>query len=346
MKQGLQDLKKSVRKSFTKVPKNKVDNLGQTSGPDPIYVERISPYIAYTFLKAHFGRPQWVIHSYADYDKIQWTFYLKGRHCYLEIYDWKLINLNIRIETDRTSIANYQREMMKDVKLLLSYISRYAKLKGPIPLQELRYEMIANVYRQNYTRAKYSLDQSDPEVDEESVRNWASALFYSFTIDSLLNIIYEIYLDPNIKGNKALREEIERMSPKEKWCLGSYFCSCFRKPLPKDSTGYGKLSNLWDLRTKWVHGKITDEMRLYFLRRDGLGFATSRDPLKYHTWYNFDDYPDASTLKNDVDCILSELLNAMKPQVRRTFARKLEQGDVTFDTVNRRLAGPQHDFWA
>ena len=186
----------------------------------------------------------------------------------------------------------------------------------------------------------------DNDLDPEAIANWAAALLYAFSVDALLNIIYEIYITPEIRNNKELVMQIERMSPKEKWCLAPQLCTCFSKPLRNDSPAYQKLSNLWNLRIQGAHGKITEELRLYFVRKDGFGFPTTKKHSEYLTWYDFDAYPDAEATKADVDAIVSELLNAMKPQLRKTFKEKLQQDDITFDRVRQRLAGPQHDFWA
>jgi hypothetical protein len=352
MTKDLANLAASVARSFSKVPRDKVNHFELSYDPhdskithpanyDSIYPDGISPFTAYSFLKEHFGTPQWRIRNNAEYEKIQWMYFLKARTSYLEIYDWKLISWHVRVSYEKVANAG-----KKDVERLLSQIREYARLKGTIPQSDLRYEMIANVYLQNYTRAGHILGTNNGELDPEAVTNWAAALFYAFSVDALLNIIYEIYITPEIRNNKELVQQIERMSPKEKWCLAPRLCTCFSKPLTNDSLAYQKLSETWNLRIQGAHGKITEQMRLYFMRKDGLGFPTTKKYSEYLTWYDFDAYPDAEATKADVDAIVAELLRAMKPQLRKTFERKLRQTDITFDRVKQRLAGPQHDFWA
>lgn len=43
--------------------------------------------------------------------------------------------------------------------------------------------------------------------------------------------------------------------------------------------------------------------------------------------------------------LFSELLAAMKPQLRKSFSKRLQQDNITFDKVRKRLTGPRHDFW-
>jgi hypothetical protein len=352
MTKDLSSLAKSVVRSFTKVPRSKIDHFGLSYNPndqkikhpanyDPICPDGISPFTAYSFLKEHFGTPQWRIRNNAEYDKIQWMYFLKGKNSYLEIYDWKLISWHIGVSYEKATNSG-----KTDVGRLLSQIREYAKLKSAIPQSDLRYEMIANVYRQNYARAGHILGADDVDLDPEAVTNWAAALLYAISVDALLNIIYEIYITPEIRNSKELVMQIERMSPKEKWCLAPQLCTCFSKPLRNDSPAYQKLSDLWNLRIQVAHGKITEELRLYFVRKDGLGFPTTKKHSEYLTWYDFNAYPDADAIKADVDAIVSELLDAMKPQLRKTFQEKLQQDDITFDRVRQRLAGPRHDFWA
>jgi hypothetical protein len=45
--------------------------------------EGISPYVAYSFMKERFGAPQRKAKTLREYDKIQWTYYIKSNNSML-----------------------------------------------------------------------------------------------------------------------------------------------------------------------------------------------------------------------------------------------------------------------
>jgi hypothetical protein len=237
-----------------------------------------------------------------------------------------------------------------DARLLLSYITAYAK-HAKIPIKNAKYRLIENAFFKNYSRGNQCFEvlKKSPVKMDESIVSWAAILAYVLSAEALLNVVYEIYLDGAIRENSNLCEHIERLSTPDKWCLASYFCTCFRRPLTKDTNAYGCLKQLWRIRTQLAHSKITEDMKIYFLRRDGLPFATSRfstGNVTRHAFYS-GTIPTwfVEKTKGEVELILSELTSNLHPRLQKTFSESIMQEDISFDPAKKRLAGPRHDYW-
>ncbi len=89
----------------------------------------ISPYAAYSFMKERFGPPQRKAKTLKEYDKVQWTFYIKSNNSMLRVYDWKLFEWSIGVATrmlrpgvshEDTISAEEESKAMADAKLLLT----------------------------------------------------------------------------------------------------------------------------------------------------------------------------------------------------------------------------------
>ena len=163
MTQDLGSLAKSVARSFTKVPRRKIDHYGLSVSPDDpkikcpanydqIYPDGISPFTAYSFLKEHFGTPQWRIRNNAEYEKIQWMYFLKGKTSYLEIYDWKLISWHVRVSYEKA--CEFRKVGCRTTAFA---DSRICEVEGCYPSNCPSLRDDRNVYRQNYVCAGHIL---------------------------------------------------------------------------------------------------------------------------------------------------------------------------------------------
>jgi hypothetical protein len=311
--------------------------------PELVYECEVSPYAVYSLLRSHFGKPTWQTKS-QYYDKVHWEYALRGKGSVLRVFDLKLFGWYIQI------LDGDPKRATIDARLLLSYIIAYAK-HARIPIKNAKYRLIENVFFKNYSRGNECLDmlKKDPAKTHESLVSWAAVLAYVLSVEALLNVVYEIYLNGIIQENSDLCEHIDRLSPLDKWCLASQLCTCFRRPLKKDTDAYTRLKWLWKFRIQLTHSKITEDMKIYFLRQDGLPFATSRfavgnvtrDAFYYGTvpmWF-------VEKTKADVELILSELTSNLDPNLQKTFSESIMREDISFDPVKKRLASPGHDYW-
>jgi hypothetical protein len=311
----------------------------------PFLVARsgISPYVVYSFMKTFFGRPHRTVRYYSD-RKTQWEYVIKTKSSYLRVYDWKLFGWGIGIETGDP------KESVTDARLLLSYMTEYAK-DAKIPVGQKDHELIENVFFKNYSRGSELLDLLDKNPDiEKAPLAWTAAISFMLSVEALLNIVYDLYVDPSIHRNSDLYQHIERLSLTDKWLLAPLLCTCFSNAMRRNSKGYQRIKNMWKMRTDLVHSKITEDMRVFFLRKDGLPFATSKFPIGNVTIYDLYygsafDIEFVRRMKEDVGVVVSELIAAMKSQLRRSFSKKIQEEAISFERARRRLAGPRQDYW-
>jgi hypothetical protein len=317
-----------------------------------VLTEGISPYVAYSFLKAHFGAPQYKMKNLSDYDKVQWQYFIKSSKSYLRIYDWKLFDWSIGIGRDisaklGTATQPEEQRAMSDAKFLLSRIKKYARTTARVPVAKHRYQLVENVFQTNYSRAEglFNLMTARTSYTDMSALAWSAAVSYIFSVEGLLNLVYDIYLNSNIRENTNLQEHLQRLSLIDKWCLASYVCYCFSSPLKNSSKGYQSLKKLVNLRNQWAHSSITPEMRTFFIREDDLSFATTPVPVAKHFDVPGEEISFVKGVRRDTDSIVSELLQAVRPELRASFLEVLRYEAISLDTEKVPLRGPRHEYW-
>jgi len=305
----------------------------------------VSPFTVYSFLKEHFG-PARVVWS----DRTQWEFLLKAGDVYLAVYDWKLFSWNIGVRTSSEDMSEkLDKAALAKARLLISYILKYAKSKNKtkVPVDEAKYEIIENVFISNYVRGEnFLFELEKAHWSEAPEKAWSAAMSFLLSSEALLNIVYELYLNKNLFENVELRQRIDRMSLAEKWCFAHCFCTCFKKPLRRDSKGYSRLKELSEIRNEMVHSKIP-ESRVYFVRKDGLAFATDEQHIpKDITEDSFSTLLEyVRDVKRKVHEIRDELVASMKPSLKRRFCENVNWQTFSIHRNTRKLAGPRHYWW-
>jgi len=314
----------------------------------------ISPFVVYKFLKEHFGRPTYVD---PDDSRVTWSYTLKGPKRYLAVYDWKLYDwaVGIRLpwsmvqgKTRMEDIHKYDEEAKVEANILLEEILRYAK-KVKIPIAKHSYQIIENTYETNYSYGQHFLKSLDrPKNDlkvpfddqsfihavffEECCAAWAAIMSFILSVEALFNILFEVYLNKEIRGDNVLRQRMFRLSLQDKWLLSASFCTCFARVLDRRSQGYQSLQKLIRIRNNWAHATISNEMRTYLIRDGELMFATKNTPIykEKERAYIYPrissvDYASAIKVQNDVDTIKSEMLSAMRKNDRKKFEKAMEE---------------------
>ena len=317
----------------------------------------ISAFVVYSFLKEHFGRPNWVD---PDGDRITWEYSLKGPRRYLAVYDWKLHDWGIGIRLPESSsdekvgieeISRYDEEARADANILLEEIVRYARTVE-IPITEHSYQFIENTHKTSYSYGEHLLKSIDQPTDISIVRElaqsfshvvsfedccvaWASTMAFVVSVEAMFNILFEVYLRKEIREDEELRQHVFRLSLLDKWLLSASLCTCFSKPHGRKSPGYQSLKRLIGIRNSWAHAIVSDEMRTFLVKKDELMFATKQLPIyrerdRAHVLPRISsvDHISAVKVKKDVDLIKSEILNSMKTKDKRKFTKALEEEHI------------------
>jgi hypothetical protein len=314
----------------------------------------ISTYVVYQFLKSRFGKPNQDPLLYKAEGKVTWEYVLKGPRRYLAIHDWKLYSwsVSIRLPTmvnekeNLEEATKYDNEARADANVLLDRISKYAET-FKVPVTKHSFQVIENAFKTSYSYGEILSGSLEKPIDrfnysptaqsvihsesrEDSSKAWASAMAYILSIEALFNILFEVYLKGEIFKDGALRQHILRLPLADKWLLFGSLCGCFSKPLDRVNQGYQSLRRLVDIRNNWAHVNIGEEMRTYIIEEDKLSFATSSSPIDRNTEPGLSsvDYYWVMKVKEDVDRVKSEILNAMKSSARRKFEKALEDGHI------------------
>jgi hypothetical protein len=319
--------------------------------------EGISPFVVYEFLKKYFGPS-----NLALSDRTTWEYVLKGPRRYLRINDWKLHDWSIAIcfpqtakslSVQKASLGETRKcddEARADANILLQEIIKYAKT-AKIPITKHSHQIIENTYKLSYDYGEHFLASLEkpktedyslmPEISksfvhvvsfEDCSEAWAAIMAFILSVEAMFNILFEIYLKKEIREDEELRQHIFRLSLLDKWLLSASLCDCFEKPLSRKSRGFQSLKRLKSIRNEWAHAIVSDETRTYFIRRDGLMFATKGSPIyreseRAHAYPHMSsvDLVSAISVKKDADTLKSQILEAMKTNDRRRFKKALEE---------------------
>jgi hypothetical protein len=315
----------------------------------------ISTYVVYDFLKKHFG----VSNYHAFSDRTTWEYVLKGPRRYLRIHDWKLHDWHIAIclpypkgsitcQNSFEKIHEHDQEARADANILVQEIAKYAKTIN-IPITKHSHQIIENTYRISYYYGEHFLASLEKPKDrslvpefsksfmhlvsfEDCSEVWAAIMAFILSVEAMFNILFEIYLRTEIREDEMLRQHVFRLPLLDKWLLSASLCNCFEKPLNRKCRGFQSLKRLTSIRNAWAHATVSDEMRTYFIRRDGLTFATKRPSIykereRAHVYPHMSsvDFVSAVNVKKDADTIKSQILEAMKANDKRRFKKALEE---------------------
>lgn len=327
----------------------------------------LSTFVVYNFLKEHFGPPNYIPKMMTDIEeKINWAYVLKGPRArrLLSVYDWKLHNWSIGIKypwsrnhqkIEFEEITKYDEEARADANILLDEIVKYAKAVK-IPVSKHSYQWIENTHRINYSYGEHFLQSLKKPMDistvpilaqsphvrashpfEEHCIAWGAVMSFLISVEAMFNILFEVYLKKEIREDETIRQRIFRLSLLDKWLLFASLCTCFAHPLNRKCQGYRSLKRLMRIRNSWAHAIVSDEMRIFMIRKDKTMFATRRSPISKDIppLISSVDYSLARKVKNDVDAIKLEILSAMKKNDQRKFAKALEQDHILLTRKGR-----------
>lgn len=311
----------------------------------------LSNFVVYSFLKEHFGESNYVPLDVEG--KVTWEYVLKPPRArrLLSVHDWKLHSWGIGVKypfpknyqkIEYKEFVKYDDEARADANILLSEIVEYAKT-AEIPITKHSYQWIENTYKINYSYGEHFLQSLNKPINtstvptlaqsfvsplfEECCTAWGATIAFVISVEAMFNILFEVYLKKEICEDEALRQRIFRLPLLDKWLLFASLCTCFEKPLDRKCRGYRSLKRLIRVRNSWAHAIVSDEMRIFVIRKDKLVFATKRSPISKDIYplISSVDYALAIKVKNDVDAIKLEILSAMKTNDKRKFAKALEQ---------------------
>ena len=320
-----------------------------------VHPRNVTPYYVYRFLRDRYGPPNIPSERHNDKTRVTWGYLLKGPRGFISIHDWKLFSWSFSIRFSQSpeqrtheQLTQFDDEARKDARILLAEILQYLKTEKIPTHDEHSYQYIRNIHLESYSCGEYFLDllkkpnnkrvrhpilaETSPVISLEDTYNaWAAAMSFVLSIEGLFNLIYEIYLHREIKEDEPLRNHVYRMSLTDRWLTFSLFCSCFSKDLNRESKGFESLSRLIKIRNYWAHSNIGEDHRDYVIEEDGLEFAVSKTSKFWELSLGNLDFSAVKKIRAYVDRVKLEILNAMKPNSKKSFSKVLEQEIIILD---------------
>jgi hypothetical protein len=270
-------------------------------------VMNFNPLLIYRLLRLMYGFPD-IVGGFIDNSKPDETKVMIGDWSYILRLD-KLIVAEIRsMFTNTRHIVRFWTDTISGEEPLKGkggpVISEFGKdlnkavsrnlhlFKEQEELRKATGKAFLNSFAAKYKSAErlFELAQVIEEKPDKITLQWgehpeaktigsiymASVLFYIIAIDTLLNILYKIFLHPDY--NKRMYERVTTHKADLEIRLSTihFFCTCFSQQVisPK-SESWEDMELLREFRNDIVHGNITDEHYAHQLVEDNFLFYYS-----------------------------------------------------------------------
>jgi hypothetical protein len=235
----------------------------------------VSPYVFYLILKDWFGPPTYSEQSWRS----QWDYLLFTPHLALNVYEWKMDSVSVAVYA-RVEISDeeIQWEAKEFIELIRKQTRKYVA-KVSSARSRAAGLMIRNPFQMYFNTAEELIKLSQEEA-LNTLEKWgtpeklyrAAFFLYEAALEGLLNLIYEIYLDPLLR-NEQISSRLQREQIDIKLRLAPLYCTCFKPGLIDDKTEeFRKFKAIVELRNKFIHANITEPMKSPIIVEDGLEF--------------------------------------------------------------------------
>jgi len=152
----------------------------------------------------------------------------------------------------------------------------------------------------------------------------AAFFLYVASFEGLLNLIYEIYLNPALRDerifNRLKREQIDI-----KLRLAPIYCTCFKHEVIDASTEeFHRFQYIVDLRNDFIHANITKPMKSSIVQEDDFVFwIDSEQSSKYGLPRDATelDQHHLKFVRRAILDMVKIILDAMKPRYKREFSQ-------------------------
>jgi len=298
----------------------------------------LSPYLVYSILNDWFG--QALVED--DEAKIQWHYFLLTPHLRLHIYDWKLDSVSIEVYAqDNEPYDKFKQEAEDFVSLLRQQAPQYiGKIKATA---SSAYGFnFQNPFAMYFKSAERLLDiaselEKDPfQYDAPSDLYKAAFFLYIASFEGLLNLIYEIYLNPALRDeriyNRLQREQID-----VKIRLAPVYCNCFKvESIDPKTEEFKRFHFVAELRNDFIHANITRPMKSSMVEKDGFIFRVDQEQTGKYGLPRTPTALDKSHLEfvqETIQDMVKVILGAMTPRHRREFGMVIDNEIIGVDIV-------------
>lgn len=297
-----------------------------------LQIADVQPYVIYLALKEWFGEP-------ADKEPLeergQWFFYVFSPHLALEIYDWKRQRVSIGVyERVEISTEDLQAEAKDFVEFLKKQAQKHinkSKSARPRTNAFFLFNPFPLYFRNAETLFEQVLAHPPSEIEELTGKYgeiYLAAFFtYVAAFESLVNLIYEIYLKPALREN-SIYEHLSRERILNKVRMAPIYCACFRiDAFDVETDNFKNLDAIFKLRNRFIHANITPSLKIPIIEEDELEFWVSD---RLYDDYNLPYFPDRlrqphlEFVRDTITNIIDDIISVMKPRHKKTFTRALD----------------------
>lgn len=303
----------------------------------------LSPYVAFSILREWFGPPV----PEVDEPKVQWHYYLFTPHLAIDVYDWKLYSLSIAVFERLPDYAQVEPEAKEFLELLRKQVTKHlGKIKSAA--SRARGFVYRNPFALYFNNAENILKRASQWRDEEMMKtSWelyrlaesgdlhrAAFFLYVASLEGLLNLIYEIYLNPALRDeriyNRLKREQVDI-----KLRLAPIYCTCFKhEVIDARSEEFRRFQFIVDLRNDFIHANITKPMRSSIVEEEGFVFwVDSEQSSKYGLPRDATelDQPHLEFVRKAILDMVEIIFDAMRPRYKREFSRVIYDEAINVD---------------
>lgn len=302
----------------------------------------LSPYLVFLVLKEWFGLP--IVEQ--DEPKIQWHFYLFTPNLALDVHDWKLDSLSIDVYKKDPDFNEVDEEIAKFVKMLKKQTDRQmAKTNSAI--SKAKSFLYKNPFALYFTNAENLLSNASEWSSIETKTSsklyqlassgdlYRAAFFlYVASFEGLLNLIYEIYLNQDLRDERIFTH-LKRSQIDVKLRLAPVYCTCFKQQVINANTEeFRRFQFIVDLRNDFVHANITKPMKDLIIEDEGFRFfIDSAQVNKYNLPRDATrlDFSHLEFVRETILDMTQLVLDSMQPRYKREFTAVIYNDRIMVD---------------
>ena len=293
-----------------------------------------SPLEVYIALKSLYGEPN---REFIDEGKQQWTFLLRTEGAVLEVYDWKIGSWSIAVfkeqgnQSNALAIAN---ELVAQIKRTVARCGREIRGVTQRPIGQVIENPFTLYYETGNELLELAEELSSGRAADvtitEVLENWRKrstlcrAAFFQYiaAVEGLLNLIYDLYLKRELRDDRIL-DRLSRENIDVKLRLAPIYCDCFAgRPIDHTTKAFKAFHSLANIRNDFIHANLTKSMRTPIVTHEGSIYAVESSTASGATLprsYSELGIDELTDVKATIDAIVAQLVESMKPRVRRQF---------------------------
>lgn len=342
--------------------KAEVKQKGKAYAPSEDFM-KFSHFHVYLFLKKRFGKvnpSKWVT---LDSDgliessgKVQWLYFIRMPHGLLEIYDYKrehCIFASYTLDQGYTG-SEMPAELVDDLKVFINELRQFITTIHVQEKSAFNGHIIINPFEVHYRNASYHLRKlrnlARKELtthgyyermklhNESEYLSYAAFVLLMASVEGFVNLLYELYLRPDIRENNSIRKKIVNDKLDFKIKMLPIYCSVFKNRWRENDPIYVELKRLMTLRNEIVHADFIDNSYMTTTVEDGFLFHGKRigKEEEYTVYFGYPRHslPFIIKSKEIIDSAIRKIVDLLETKQRRRFKQVIHDYYIGYYLMN------------